>query len=183
MDKETLQLFRNNIIKDHRRRYLFVIKGEQSGYQVMEREMKFVNTYSAKGLYALLVFLMLFGILKQRFVFALLASAAVYLGISLYFKFIFLKDRNTLKIRDEEYKLMDSLAAHKEYKSEAFTHTMIPILMMFIIFSVMLQPEKNNNPIDQNLMKLGLAVLPVYSIQNLFKYIKERKIIKGLNNQ
>ena len=170
------------MIKDHRRRLLFVNKKEQEGYQVQPSDMKKVGLYSARHLYALMVFLILFGILKQRFVLATAAAALVYGGIELYFRFLFLKDRNIVKIRDKEFAIFSSLQAHEDNKSDAFVRIFIPLLLVVVIFSVLFDPQVNDNPIDTNLMKFAILILPIYSGQNVFTYFKERKIIKELKN-
>lgn len=175
-----MELFANNVIKDHRRRYLFVKKDQQEGYQIMPGELKKVATYGGKNLYALLAFLIIFGILKQRFIYGILASLIIYVGFIIYFKYFFLKDRNTVKIRDQEYQIFSSLEAHEEYKSQAFIRMIIPILIILVIISILIEPGKNANFIDLNLMKFSIAVLIVYMGQHAIKYFKERKTIKEL---
>lgn len=182
LEEETLQNLRSNIVKDHRRRLLFVDKKKQEGYQVQPSDMKKVGLYSARKLYSLMVFLVLFGILKQRFILAIIAAALVLGGLEVYFRYFFLKDRNIVKIRDQEFAIFSSLAAHEDNKSDAFIRVFLPLLLMVVTFSVLFDPQVNNNPIDINLMKVAILVLPIYSGQNLFLYFKERKIIKEMKN-
>ena len=66
MEQETLQNLQNNVIKDHRRRLLYVDKKKQEGLQIVAGDMKKVGLYSARALYALMIFLVLFGIFKIR---------------------------------------------------------------------------------------------------------------------
>ena len=180
MDEETLQNLRNNVIKDHRRRLLFVDKKDQEGFQVQANELKKINFYTGRNLYALMIFLVLFGILKLRFVYGLAASAAIYIGLEIYFNYFFLKDRNKIKIRDQEYAIFSSLDAHEEKRSEAIVRIFIPLLLMIVMFSVLFDPQVNDNPIDMNLIKVAIIVLPVYGVQNVIKYFKQSKIIKTM---
>lgn len=180
MNEETMQNLRNNIIKDHRRRYLFVDKKKQEGLQVMPADMKKVAMYSARSLYALMTFLVLFGIFKLRFVLAITAAAVTYGALELYFRFIFLKNLNSVKIRDEEFAIFDSIEAHEDNKSDAFIRIFLPLLIMLVVFSVIFDPQVNDNPIDMNLMKLAIVILPVYAAQNSVKYLHERKILNAM---
>lgn len=180
LDKETLQNLRNNVIKDHRRRLLYVDKKEQKGYQVLPSDLKKITTYTSRSLYALMLFLVIFGIFKQRFVFGVLAAGLVYGLLELYFNFIFLKDKNILNIRDKEFAIFDSLQAHEDKKSDAFVRIMLPLLLMVVMYSVFNEPLVNDNSIDLTLMKLMILVLPLYSLHNAFNYYKEGKIIKKM---
>lgn len=180
MEEETLRNLRNNIIKDHRRRLLYVDKTDQKGYQITAEDMKKVGLYSARNLYALMIFLVLFGIFKLRFIYGLGAAILVYGALEVYFRFIFLKDKNKIKIRDQEYSIFSSLDAQEEKRSEAIVRIVIPLLLMVVMFSVLVDPQVNDNPIDLNLMKIAIVVLPVYAVQNTMKYFQQRKIIKEI---
>lgn len=180
MEQEILQNLQNNVIKDHRRRLLYVDKKNQEGLQIVQGDMKKVGLYSARSLYALMIFLVLFGIFKVRFIYALGAGALIYGALELYFKFIFLKDRNKVKIRDQEFEIFDSLPAHEENRTNALVRIFLPLLLMIVIFSVIFDPQVNDNPFDMNLMKAAIVLLPVYSAQHTMKYFNERKIIKTM---
>ncbi|CAM3657581.1 hypothetical protein ERUR111494_05510 [Erysipelothrix urinaevulpis] len=184
MNKEEIQQLRNNLIKDHRRRMLYLIKGEQAGYHMNESDLKFVSIYEAKELYSLLIFLVTFGILKQKFILAVGIVVLLNIAIYIYFNKFFLSDKNIIKIREQEYEKLDSLEAHEEFKADAFSKTILPLFLVIIIFSVLIKPDaNNNNPIDINLMRATLVLLPVYSVQHFMKYLRERKIVKGMKKE
>ncbi|AGN24257.1 hypothetical protein K210_03170 [Erysipelothrix rhusiopathiae SY1027] len=83
------ELFKMNMLKDKRRRLLYIIKGKQEGYHILEREMKVMNIITGRNLWVLLGFVMSYGLLRQSLLVSVIVSIVIFIGFYLYEKFFF----------------------------------------------------------------------------------------------
>lgn len=136
---ESIDLLRSNMIRDRRRRYLYLKSNKKEGYQIMEFELKFMHYYTSRHLFGTMIFLVPFGIFKINTFISVALTLAFVLGLEIYFRFFFLKNRPVLDLTEKELKLIESLEALDIMRSEALSRALMSLLMVFIMFSNLAQ--------------------------------------------
>ncbi|AZK44186.1 MULTISPECIES: hypothetical protein [Erysipelothrix] len=177
------ELFKMDMLKDKRRRLLYVIKGKQEGYHILEREMKIMNIITGRNLWVLLGFVLSYGLLRQSLLVSVIVSVVVFIGFYLYEKYIFLKDRNIIKISDEDYAKLNSLSALKSKKTDTGSYVIVPLLVIIILVTRNADGRFNPSEFDLWIMYIGIVLLVLMSGYFSLQYLKLRKDIKSLEDK
>lgn len=178
MDKREIELIKQNIFKDRRRRYLYLSKDYTSGLQINEHELKLYSTLKSAYLIALLLFLALFAIFRQSLVLSTLLSAAIMIGASLYLKLVFLNNRNEIKLSE-----MDQERAHapeflKALESHNLTKVILPIGLGLIVFLRLLEANNPLPKLDYELARFLVLFSITYAMMYVPQYLRSRKLRK-----
>lgn len=177
------ELFKMNMLKDKRRRLLYIIKGKQEGYHILEREMKVMNIITGRNLWVLLGFVMSYGLLRQSLLVSVIVSIVIFIGFYLYEKFFFLKDRNIIKISDEDYSKLNSMSALKSKKTDTGSYVVVLLLVIIILLTRNVDGRYTPSEFDLWIMYIGIALLIAMSGYFAIKYLKLRKQIKALEDK
>ncbi|CAM2796040.1 hypothetical protein [Erysipelothrix tonsillarum] len=172
------ELFKMDMIKDKRRRLLYLIKGKQEGYHIQEREMKIMNIITGRNLWVLLGFVMSYGLLRQSLLVSVVVAIVIFIAFYVYEKYFFLKERNIIKISDQDYAKLTSLSALKSKKSDVGSYVVVPLLVILILVTRNMDGRFTPTEYDLGLMYIGIAVLLVISIYYAIQFLKLRKQIK-----
>lgn len=129
------QVNRYGIIKDKRRRLVQVIPNTQTGFRIMERDMKMVGMIDGQLLWTTLIFVLLTGLGKAPLLIATAVSLIIYVGFEVYKRMFFYKNRQILNISDEDMKHYYTEDAIKSRKSDAFMAAMTAVLMIIILIT------------------------------------------------
>ena len=164
-----------NMIKDRRSRLLYLINNNQEGYQIMEYEMTFMNLYTSRFLFALMVFLIPFGMFKKNILLSVGLGAIVIAGFEIYFRFFFIKNRPILKLTEKEEAVINSEVGQKAFTSQKFTHALISFFVMLILFSSLIDPKLMLKTYEKFLTQFLMAVAFVYSFKSWTDYFKLKK--------
>lgn len=143
--KEHIDLLRSNMLRDRRRRYLYLTPDKKQGYQIMEFELKFMHYYTSRHLFGIMIFLIPFGIFRVNAFISVGLAAAVLLALEIYFRVFFLKNRPKLDLTEKELDLINSLDGLDIMRSEALTRALMSILLVFIMFSNLAQGGRSEN--------------------------------------
>lgn len=180
MDFKDEELSRMNVIKDKRRRYLYVVKDKHAGYQLTERTLKYMNFYSNRLMVLLMVFLILFSLLHVDFLILLLILAALYGIIELVVHKWFLPRLNVIKISEDDYQKLSSLEAERLKEQDRFTHAIVALLLAFILVSATFDGTTTYMfAFEVYLMYTVASLLGAYSIYGFIRYFKNRKLYKN----
>lgn len=182
MDKET-DLIKDNIIKDRRRRYLYLSKDRKTGLQIMEQELPRVTILKKMSMWALLVFIVPFGIFKQSLTLSLALAMIVYFAGTLYLRLIVLKNRNEITLTETELNKLNQPAIIKAERSNLLSEILIPTLVVLIIISRALDVKSPLSSMDATVAKIVSAALIAYSVYLLPSYFKLRKRYKAAINK
>lgn len=174
MDKREMDLLKANVVKDRRRRTLYIIKGTQTGYHLQENDLKVAILYGSKSLLIIFPFTLLFGVLKINLLLSLLASAAVFVAVELYFKHKTLKDKAILKINDDD---MKKLTTPEYYKSKSYDILLTAVFAFFFIAMIITGTveAQTTSSLDWFLAIISSSALGGYLVYNLVKFFAVRK--------
>ena len=179
MDKE-LDLIKDNILKDRRRRYLYLSKDRKSGLQIMEPELALISILKKMPMWAVLVFIIPFGIFKLSLTMSLLIAGLVLLLGTLYFHLIVLKNRHVVELTQSEFDKLNKPEFIKAQKSNALSELLIPIFLILIVVSRALDVKAPLSPLDLTVAKVSIALFAAYSVYIIPKYLKFSKEYKAL---
>lgn len=177
MEKET-DLIKDNIIKDRRRRYLYLSKDRQSGLQVMESELPKFTILKKMSLWAVLVFIIPFGIFKLSLTLSLGLALAVYFAGTLYFNLVVLKNRTSIALTPTELTKLDREDLIKAERSNSLSEVLVPLFVVLIIVSRAIDPKAPLTGADTTIAKLAIAFLTAYAVYLFPTYLKHRKRYK-----
>lgn len=161
-----------NMIKDRRSRLLYLINNNKEGYQIMEYEMTFMNLYTSRFLFALMVFLVPFGMFKKNILLSVGLAFLVIAGFEVYFRLFFIKNRPIIKLTEKEFAIMHSDTGHKALRSQKFNHALIFIFVVLILFSSLIDPNLTLKTYEKFLTQFLMAVTFVYSFKTWTDYFK-----------
>lgn len=178
MENRETDLIKDNIIKDRRRRYLYLSKDRTSGVQVMEQELGKFTLLKKMSMWALLIFLIPFGILKQSLSVSLIIGLSVYVAGTLYFHLLVLKDRTEIKLTQTEFDKLNSPELIKAERNNILGEIMIPLLVILILFSRALDIKNPITDFEMTVTKLCIAALLGLAAYKVPSYMKFRKRYK-----
>lgn len=164
-----------NMIKDRRSRLLYLINNNTEGYQIMEYEMTFMNLYTSRFLFALMIFLIPFGMFKKNILLSLGLAILVIAGFEIYFRFFFIKNRPIIKLTEKEFDIMNSKSGRKALSSERFTHGLVTVFVVLILFSSLIDPANTLKTYEKFSTQVLMVAFTVYSAKNWIAYFKIKK--------
>lgn len=94
-----------NIIKDSKRRLLYWDQKGKKGYQINQKDIKWVKAYELSFVIGVLVFTLL-----QLFLITIVAfigAIVVYFGISFYYEKVYFKNKIPFKVHDKDLDLLN----------------------------------------------------------------------------
>ncbi|CAM4245845.1 hypothetical protein H9L01_09030 [Erysipelothrix inopinata] len=175
-------LIKMNVFKDKRRRMLYLIKGKQEGYHLQESDLKILNLLDGRKMWSLMIFVMMLGIFKIQIIWSIAVPVVVYIAMTLYFKFVFLKDRNIVKISDADFERMERPEMIEASNSDNLLFTIIPLFAVLII--VLSNVEKNAavavTTMDTILYYVADVILLSISFFYGSRYFKTKHKLKAL---
>lgn len=177
MQKET-DLIKDNILKDRRRRYLYLSKDHKSGLQLQESELPKFSILGKMSMWSVMIFIIPFGIFKLSLTLSFSIALITYLAGTLYFKIVVLKDRNAIELTETELKKLKDPELIKAQKSAALSEILIPIFLILIIVSRLLDIKSPVSDLDMNVGRFAMAAFAAYSAYLTPKYLKLRKASK-----
>lgn len=178
MENKETDLIKDNIIKDRRRRYLYLSKDRTSGVQVMEQELAKFTLLKKMSMWALLIFLIPFGILKQSLSVSLIIGLSVYVAGTLYFHLLVLKDRTEIKLTQTEFDKLNSPELIKAERNNILGEILIPLLVVLILFSRALDLKNPITELEMTITKISIAALIGLAAYQVPSYMKFRKRYK-----
>lgn len=159
------------VVKDRRRRYLWVIPGTNEGYNIQERNMKYVAVESTKSIWISIVFIVSIGIIKLPIWMTSLLTFATIVGFVLFKKFYVLKDVKKIKVIDEDLAKFDSLLGLKVKRSDEIMNTLFPLLIMSMLLARS-SDIGGYTGIDGQLFYIYIAFAAALAVYYAFKVIK-----------
>ncbi len=181
MDKREIELAKQNILKDRRRRLVYINQDRVSGQHITESDMKLYSFLKNSNLIGLLVFLLIFGIFGKSIILGLSLMFAIILVAHLYLRFAFLPKRPTVKLGDADFQKMESRDYLKAIEANKFSHIMILIVLALM---VLLRFMDQNAPLTGLEFETGriaiifFATLAAIQVPDYLKVRKARKQAK-----
>ncbi|MEG0327588.1 MAG: hypothetical protein RR565_05935 [Erysipelothrix sp.] len=173
-------LIKMNIFKDKRRRMLYLIKGKQEGYHLQESDLKILNLLDGRKLWAIMIFVVMMGIFKLPILWCIAAPLVVYLAMAMYFRFVFLKDRNIVKISDADFERMESPKMVEASNSDNLLFTLIPLFGVLIVILTTNDPKNSIDAIDTIFYYIADVILLSISFFYGSRYFKIKRKLKAL---
>lgn len=98
----------HDIIKDSKRRLLYYNEKTKKGYQVYDKDLKWVRFYKMRLFVSIFTYFVLFlyfrnSAVYDRFFISLIASVIVYFATQLLFEKLFFKDKVPFKINQKDF--------------------------------------------------------------------------------
>lgn len=143
MNDQDLQLFKDGVIKDRRRRYLYLSKDKSTGKHIPERDLKKFNLLKSNQLLALLVFIVPYGIFRLDLVYSALAAIAVYGAMWFYLEFVLMKNYQVIKVVDADLEKTESLPYQESLQANALVNFMVSLSVLAIIIINQIQDGFN----------------------------------------
>ncbi|QIK70236.1 hypothetical protein G7062_08000 [Erysipelothrix sp. HDW6C] len=171
------------LIKDKRRRIIWVIKGTNEGYHIPEKDMKSIPILDGKYMWALLIFVLSTGLLKWPLLVSVGLAALVYGAFELYTRFVFLKKKQILKISADDMEKTRNEDALNAQRADYFLALMLPMLMMLILISRQIEPNGGFVGYEFYLFIALMIVAGAIVIYNGYHWYRLGKDIKKLENK
>ena len=178
MKDRDIELIKQNISRDRRRRYLYLNKDNTSGLQIFENELKKMAIVKNTYLWAMMAFILPFGIFRQAIIPSALLAIAIFVIGQAYLKFIFLKNRTEVKLTETEFNNLNNPEMLKARRNHQFSLILIPLLMLLIIFSMMYDEKTPLVGFDQTFAKFAMAVMFATSGMGFPKFLELHKLYK-----
>lgn len=175
MDKREIELVKQNILKDRRRRLLYLNPEMTEGKHIMEQDMKFFSTLKNGSLIGLLIFLVLFGILAQSLTLSLGIMLFLMIGSYLYLNFVFLPKRKTIKLAEQDIEKTKSYDFIKALEANRLSQIIIVLVLALMIFMRLLDTKKPLVGFDFQLARFCIIYLFTYAAVLMPKFIRLRK--------
>ncbi|QIK57395.1 hypothetical protein G7059_05860 [Erysipelothrix sp. HDW6A] len=176
------QLLGYGVIKDRRRRYLLVIPGTNEGYNIQERNMKYVAIESTKIIWITLSFVVGLGIFKLPIWLCSILTALTFVGFIIFKKYFMLRDVKKIKVIDEDLAKFSSVEGLKIKRSDEFMNTLFPLLVMSMLVARS-SDIGGYTGIDIQLYYFYLAVAAVAVIYFAYRSIKITMKIRKLQGK
>lgn len=181
MKDRDIELIKQNVLRDRRRRYLYLSKDLSSGLQIFENELKKIAIAKNTYLWAMMAFIVPFGIFRQAIIPSALLAVFIYIVGQSYLNFVFLKNRTEVKLTETEFNNLNHPDMLKARRNHQFSLILIPLLIMLIIFSMMYDEKTPLVGMDIMIAKLGMAVMfaiAAMCVPKFLKLFKEYNLVK-----
>lgn len=181
MDKREIELAKQNILKDRRRRLLYINTDQTSGQHIPDSDMKIYSTLKNSNLIGLLIFLLIFGIFGQSITLAMLIMVSIIVVANAYLMFVFLPKRSTIKLNQADINKMNSVDFLKAREANTFSQITILFVLSLMILLRLFDVNKPLTGLDLQVARFGTIFLMTYAavlVPRLFKIRKARKSIQ-----
>lgn len=175
MDKREIELAKQNILKDRRRRFLYLNKDKTEGYHITENDMRIFTLLKNANLVGLLLFLVTFGILNQSIIIGLALMALVIAGAHFYLTLVFLPKRKVIKLNDVDQQKVQSYDFLKALEAHQMSHVLILIVLAAMVFMRLLDRVKPLTGLDLEVARYSTIFFMTYAAIMVPGYLRIRK--------
>lgn len=175
MDKKEIELAKQNILKDRRRRLLYLSPDKKTGQHIPESDMRLFSILKNSNLIGLLVFLLIFGILSKSIIIGLGLMLLIMGLAQAYLKFVFLTKRPVIKLAEQDLQKIQSLDYVRAIESNRMSQIIILVVLSLM---VILRAMDTINPLvglDLQAARLSIVVFITYAAVLLPGYFRLRK--------
>ncbi|WP_159648591.1 hypothetical protein [Erysipelothrix aquatica] len=179
---ELEELYQFGIIKDKRRRLILVIPNKQEGYHLQAGDMTKVRLLDGQYIWAALLFVLGIGLLKLPLIAVTVFAVAVIVGFEVFKRFVFLKDKQIIKISDTDYAKLESEEALRALKSDRFMDFILPIFVALVLISRQFEVGGYQG-IEATVFSFLIALSAGFFAYNFFNWLKILKKLKAFKRK
>lgn len=182
MDKREIELAKQNILKDRRRRLIYLNKEKNGGKHVLETEMRLFSTLKNGYLIGLLVFLIVFGIAGQSILIALGLMLAIAGGAQLYLSYVFLPKRKDIKLNEVDIDKIHSHDFIKALEANKISQIIILVVLSLMIFLRMMDMSKPLVGLELEVARYSMIFFVTFAavlLPSYYRYRKARRALKA----
>lgn len=175
MDKREIELAKQNILKDRRRRLLYLSPDKKTGHHIPESDMRLFSTLKNSNLIGLLVFLLIFGILGKSIILGL-GLMVLIIGIAqAYLKFVFLKNKPVIKLAEQDIQKIQSVDYIKAMEANKLSQIIILVVLALMVILRAIDPVNPLVGLDSDAARLSIVVFMTYAAVLVPGYFRLRK--------
>lgn len=183
MDKREIELAKQNIFKDRRRRLLYLNKEKTEGHHISDNDMRLFSTLKNGDLIALLIFLVIFGIFGQNLILALGFLVGISLVATLILNLVFLPKRNMIKLNETDLKRLQSHDFLKALEAGELSKIIIFVVLSLMILLRFMDTNKPLTGLEFEVARFSVIFFITYAATKLPGYLRLRKARKQASQQ
>ena len=183
MDKREIELAKQNILKDRRRRLLYLNSDRTEGHHIQDTDMRFLSTLKNGDLIGLLIFLVLFGIMGQSLVISLAVLVAVSLTATIILNYVFLSKRPIIKLNAVDIAKTKTTDYLKALESNQFSKIIIMVVLALMILLRFMDPNKPLVGLEFEVARFSILFFMTYAAVLVPTYFRLRKQRKTSSNK
>lgn len=162
------------IIKDRRRRLICIIPNTNTGYQVSDKDLKFIQMYKSRYLLISMVFVLLFTFGTFNPVLLIGVSILFYIASYFLYNFWFIKRFNIIKVREEDLAKLSTPAAKKIERNNFMLEVVVSLAVLYILVSPLFIPKEGVvlTTFEVYAIYTATTIVTGYALYNLYRYIQ-----------